>query len=341
MNGDLMSTKSAIASSALSSASGGSGWGQAGLGVDHSPPAGGQVQILEQHRRLSRDEIGQRGVELGTAALAGNAHRPVITRGAVIDLDHVGQGNDPGRQQQVLALRAVRAPFPVPALEGLADRVADLLAQSQAPRERVSGVPVVGKHAVDVTVTARHKTHPHPRPREQRATRAQMARHVLQRRGPGGVDEPEVALKSEVITEPLRLLIGVDMAAHPDNQRGVIKTRTGSLVEAKQLPEPQRNQALPQDVLHRLVHAQVSAQRQDGQQLGETDAFGGRRDVRHASIIAGTARQRTPPHPGRHSAPSPAKPRLARIPPEGHRDPALGILKRGLLRLRDARPMRA
>jgi ketosteroid isomerase-like protein len=44
------------------------------------------------------------------------------------------------------------------------------------------------------------------------------------------------------------------------------------------------------------VHAQVSAQRQDGQQLGETDAFGGRRGVRHASIIAGGARQRTPPH---------------------------------------------
>jgi hypothetical protein len=128
----------------------------------------------------------------------------------VIDLDHVGQSNDPCRQQQVLALRAVRDPFPVPALEGLADRVADLLAESQAPRERVSGVPVVGKHAVDVTVTARHKAHPHPRPREQRATRAQMARHVLQRCGPGGVDEPEVALKSEVITKPLCLLVGVD-----------------------------------------------------------------------------------------------------------------------------------
>jgi ribosomal protein L4 len=88
------------------------------------------------------------------------------------------------------------------------------------------------------------------------------------------------------------------MAAHPDNQRGVIKTRTGSLVEAKQLPEPKRNQTLPEDVLHRLVHAQVSAQRQDGQQLGETDAFGRRRGVRHASIIAGTARQRTTPHRG-------------------------------------------
>jgi hypothetical protein len=73
----------------------------------------------------------------------------------------------------------------------------------------------------------------------------------------------------------------------------VIKTRTGSLIEAKQLPEPQRNQTLPQNMLHRQVHAQVSAQRQNSQQLGETDAFGARRGVRHASIIAGTARDCT------------------------------------------------
>ena len=117
--------------------------GQAGLGVDHSPPAGGQVQILEQRRRLSRDEIDQRGVELGAAAFAGDADRPVIARGAVIDLDDVGQRDDPSRQQQVVALGAVRDPLAVPALEGLADRVADVLAQTQAAaracRRRTSG----------------------------------------------------------------------------------------------------------------------------------------------------------------------------------------------------------
>ena len=40
----------------------------------------------------------------------------------------------------------------------------------------------------------------------------------------------------------------------------VIQTGTGRVVESDQLPESQGNEALTQDVFHRLVHAQVGAE---------------------------------------------------------------------------------
>src|SRR5437764_9554103 len=59
-------------------------------------------------RGLGRDEIHQGGVELGAAAFPGDGDRPAITGGALMDLDDIGEGDDPGRKQQPLALRAVR-----------------------------------------------------------------------------------------------------------------------------------------------------------------------------------------------------------------------------------------
>src|SRR6266516_8028193 len=57
------------------------------------------------------------------------------------------------------------------------------------------------------------------------------------------------------------------MAADVDEQRGVVDDRPRLLVEADALCEPKRDQALAQDVLHRLPEAEVDPEREPGDEL--------------------------------------------------------------------------
>jgi hypothetical protein len=78
-------------------------------------------------------------------------------------------------------------------------------------------------------------------------------------------------LRGDVVAEPLGLLVGVRVAADVDEQRGVVDDRSLLLVQPERLREPQRDQALPQDVLHRLAEAEIDAKRQSGDQLGQSN----------------------------------------------------------------------
>ena len=61
----------------------------------------------------------------------------------------------------------------------------------------------------------------------------------------------------------------LDMTAHVDEQRRVVDGRPRLLVEADPLGQPQRDEALPQHVLHRLAKAEVHAQRQCWDDFGQ------------------------------------------------------------------------
>ena len=61
------------------------------------------------------------------------------------------------------------------------------------------------------------------------------------------------------------------MAADVDEQGRVVDDRALLLVEADALGEPQRDQALAQDMLHRLAEAEVDAERERGDELREAD----------------------------------------------------------------------
>ena len=78
-------------------------------------------------------------------------------------------------------------------------------------------------------------------------------------------------LQRDVIAEPFRLLMRVGMTPDPDKQRGVIHVRSPLLVEPDPLGEPQRDQALPQHVLHRLPEAEIHAERKRGDELRQPD----------------------------------------------------------------------
>ena len=76
-------------------------------------------------------------------------------------------------------------------------------------------------------------------------------------------------LQRDVVAEPLRLLVRVGVAADVDEERGVVDGRPVVVVEADALGEPQRDEALPQHVLHRLTEAEVDAERERGDELGQ------------------------------------------------------------------------
>jgi hypothetical protein len=61
------------------------------------------------------------------------------------------------------------------------------------------------------------------------------------------------------------------VAADVDQQRGVVDDRTLLLIQPTRLGQPHGDQALAQDVLHRLVEAEVDAERERRHQLGEPD----------------------------------------------------------------------
>ncbi len=67
-------------------------------------------------------------------------------------------------------------------------------------------------------------------------------------------------LQVDVVAEPLRLLVRIGMAAHVDQQGRVIDRRPGVVVQAHPLRQAHRDQALAQDMLHRLAKAQVNAE---------------------------------------------------------------------------------
>jgi hypothetical protein len=81
-----------------------------------------------------------------------------------------------------------------------------------------------------------------------------------------------VTLQRDVIPEPLCLLIGIRMAAHPGQQPREVGHFALSLIEGEELGHPQRNQSLPQNVLHRLPEPKVGAERDRGNELGEADS---------------------------------------------------------------------
>ena len=131
---------------------------------------------------------------------------------------------------------------------------------------------VVRDHAVDLAVAGERELEPEPEAVQRRLARAEQAH--ARRRHPQAARLVLVLgrLQRDVVAEPLGLLVRVGVAADVDEQRRVVDRRALLLVEPEPLGQPQRDQALPQHVLHRLPEAEVDAQRQRRDELGEANA---------------------------------------------------------------------
>ena len=78
-------------------------------------------------------------------------------------------------------------------------------------------------------------------------------------------------LQRDVITEPLGLFVRIGVAAHVDQQRRVVDGRPFDFVETRLLAQSKGDEALTQDVLHGLAEAQVDAEGQRRDELGQPD----------------------------------------------------------------------
>ena len=254
-------------------------YAQGWLRPDDGVPAADLVQAGEQRRRLAGEDVHDPRVELRPAPLPGHRDRGVRPAGPVKDLDHVGQGDQPGGHQDFLPFRPLRHALAVPALEGLLDAVANPLGQAQARGQRVSREPVVLQHRLGGPAAVTDEGHPEPGPLDRGPARAEVAEHEQRSGGRGGeIDAADIGLERRVVAEPLRLLVGIDVTAHPGQQGRVVHDLPVGLIQAQPLGQPQRDQALAQHVLHRLAHAEIGRQRQDAEQFGQADvrAGGGR-----------------------------------------------------------------
>ena len=193
------------------------------------------------------------------------------------DLHHVGQRDQPGREEDLLSPGSLRDALAVPALEGLLDAVPDPLGHAQPFPEPVCRQPVILDHGLGHPAAVTCEGHPEPRALGHGPPGAEMAKDEQR---PGGdraeVGVPEVGLQRRVIAEPLRLLVGVNVASHPGQHGRVVDDFPVGFVQAHPLGQPERDEALAQDVLHRLTHAQVGAERQHAEQFGQADVRAGR-----------------------------------------------------------------
>ncbi len=225
----------------------------------------------QDHLALGLDQPGEHRVEVPTAPLAGELPRSLDSPEAVRDLDVLGHVRDACGEGDVVSLELAGPATAVPALVRSADRLDDVVRERELLCHRAGDRRVVGDHAVDLAVPREREREAEPEPVQRRAPGPELP-HSRRRHS----QAPRVVvvldrLEGDVVAEPLGLLVGVGVAAHVDEEGGVVDDRALLLVEPEALGEPQRDQALPQDVLHRLPEAEVDAERERGNELRQTD----------------------------------------------------------------------
>ena len=245
--------------------------GERRLGIDHGAPHAHGVEVRQDHVALGLDQPGEHRVEVPTTPLAGELPRSVHSPESVRDLDVLGHVRDPRGERDVVSLELAGPATAVPALVRSADRLDDLVRERELLRHRAGDRGVVGDHPVDLAVPREREREAEPEPVQRRAPGPELPHS--RRRHPQAPRLVVVLdrLEGDVVAEPLGLLVGVRVAADVDEQRRVVDDRPLLLVEPEPLGEPQRDEALPQDVLHRLPEAEVDPERERGNELRQAD----------------------------------------------------------------------
>jgi hypothetical protein len=168
-------------------------------------------------------------------------------------------------------------------------------------------VRVVFEHAVEVSIAPDRQLEPDPEAVQRCFGRPDQLQVRDRPADAGHLVLVLERLEREVISEPLRLFVRIRVTPHPDEQRGVIHDRPVSVIETEPFRESERDQALAQDVLHRLAEPQIDPQRQRRHQLREANmspiqlVHSGRGYSHHPRIRSGPAGRREQPAPARRS----------------------------------------
>ena len=261
--------------------------GQRRLGVDHGIPGADRVESGQQAVAVGCDDCGELRIELLPAASLRELLRAVDAADAVCDLDELRQLGEPRRQRHRLALAVARPSSAVPLLVRRVDRLAHRLPQAELLRQQPGNGRVVGEHVVGRVAPRQRKLEPEAEAVERRVAGAEPAHRRGGHTEASGLVVVLDGLDGDVVAEPLRLLVGVRVTADVDQQRRVVDVGTRLVVEPDSLREPQRDQTLTEDVLHRLPEPEIDPERERRDQLGQADA----RPV-HVAVVGATHRHR-------------------------------------------------
>ena len=203
------------------------------------------VETRQDDVGLGVDQVGQRRVEVPAAPFARELLRGRDSPDAVRDLDELGDMRKAGGERDLLALELARPAAPVPALVCRAEGLNDRLRQGELLRHGSRDGGVVGDHVVDLAMPGEREREPEPKPMQGRVTRAEEPHPRGGHPQTPGLVVVLDRLQSDVVAEPLGLLVGVGVAADVDEQGGVVDDGALLLVQPDCLGQPQRDQALP------------------------------------------------------------------------------------------------
>ena len=224
----------------------------------------------------------QRRIELAAGALAGQGDGRVDATDAVGHLDVLGELGDPRGERDLFAGQLAGPAATVPALVGRRDGLLRRVVETELLGQSASGRGVALDHVVDLAVPAEGELQADAEPVQGRVARPDEPHAGHDAAQTAAVVVVLGGLEGDVVAEPFGLLVRVGVTADVHQQRGVVQRRPLLVVETQPVGEPEGDDALPQDVFHRLAEAEIHAERQGGDQLREAQlaARGVRRAVR-------------------------------------------------------------
>lgn len=227
---------------------------------DHLIPRRYAAEAVENVGMPGAEAVDQARVELRAPPLAGHPQRDLRAASVVERLDAVGHVDEANGRGEVIAAGLTGYPPPVPPLKGLPQRLAHRRAELQPAGEVARLLAVRLHHALHRPARGRQELPDHPDPVEARLAAAEMAGDEDRHGRAVEIRLARVGVELGLVAEQLRHLTGVHGAAHPGQQRRVIRRHAGRRIHPGRRSQPHGDHGLAQHPLHRAAHPQVRYQ---------------------------------------------------------------------------------
>jgi peptidylprolyl isomerase len=173
----------------------------------------------------------------------------------------------PCRSRNGVASALSRPALAVPLLVRASDRFDDDRWQPELFRECAREPSVLSDHPVDFPVTSEQELEADSEPMGGRVACADQANARDRASQAAHLVLVLAGLHGDVVAEPLGLLVRIRVTADVHEQRRVVDADALVVGEVEKLGEAERDQALPEHVLHGLAEAQIDAERERRDQL--------------------------------------------------------------------------
>ena len=233
---------------------------QVRFGRDHGLPCRDRVKTAEDLLRPGAYQCRQRRIELPARPPAGKCGRTRDPADPVSHLHELGQLRDPRCHRHRTGLQRAGPAAAIPLLVRRADRLAYLARKVKLLSQRPGQPRMLGNHAVQGAVPGQGELESDPEPVQWRVARPDQPHGGQHRTDAAQFMGVFAGFEGDIVAKPFGLFVGVSVAADIDQQRRVVHRRPVLAFQACMVSEPKRDQALAQDVFHRLAEPQVHAE---------------------------------------------------------------------------------